>query len=131
MGIMSRLTDRRVQKGWKPKVAEWDQSPTGAEQLEALRTHAERAEFCYAKMHELRSKFYRRQREHEYAAITGDDNTLKGQSDSTRKGIGQARWGNTFEAKDIIAQEQMWSRWASLECSMANLKRARTAEETR
>jgi hypothetical protein len=109
--------------GWPAVVAEFDQSYTGAEELERLPTHWKRAEYCYNKMHELRSKYYQRQREHEYAAIMGDDNTLKGQSDSTRRRIGQQRWAKTFESQDLIGQEQMWSRWASLECSMANLNR--------
>lgn len=101
----------------------WYQSRTAAEELERLPTHWRRAEYCYAKMHKLRKAYYQKQREHEALAMISGDNTLKGQSDEARKLVGRQRWGSSLEAQEMIGLEQMWSRWASLECSMSNLNR--------
>lgn len=104
-------------------ASEWYQSRTSAEELERLPTHWRRAEYCYDKMHKLRTKYYQKQREYEALAVVSNDHTVKGQSVEARRLIGRQRWSNTVEAQEMIGLEQMWSRWASLECSMANLNR--------
>jgi hypothetical protein len=104
-------------------ASQWYQSRTSAEELERLPTHWRRAEYCYDKMHKLRSKFYQKQREYEALAVMAQDHTVKGQPVEARRLIGRQRWSATEEAKEMIGLEQMWSRWASLECSMANLNK--------
>lgn len=98
------------------------------EELDAMSTHRERAKFCYAKVKSLRNRYYERMAHYQQMAVESVDNTVRRESVAVRKQIGASRWGGTVEAKDLIGQEQMWTRWAMLEATMSVMEGPREIE---
>lgn len=98
-------------------------STHAGQQIDALPDHRSRAVFCYEKARGYRNRYYEGQARFVRTALLSDDHTLRGQSEVVRTAIGQKRWSNEAVAGDLIKNEQMWTRWAMLEASMAQLDR--------
>jgi hypothetical protein len=91
--------------------------------LDEMPDHRARAAYCLETAEGLRNAYYRGRRRFMAEAMSSTDATLKDAPESARKVIGQRRWSNTMQCKDLISQEQMWGRWATMYATLAQLDR--------
>lgn len=92
------------------------------ERLDAMRSNAERARYCEAKVRKYRNLYYAGQNSFVEHFRSHPDATTAGQPDSAITAIAQKRWSNDARAKDYVGLEQMWSRWLLNYAALAQLE---------
>jgi len=97
--------------GWRPS------SPKAGEEIDALASDYQRAQHCRA-----RAEFYRNEwfmgREVEVESVkslaAAGDRRFRKRSLAELESIGRSRWRMRVAAQDLIAMEQMYTRWAMM-----------------
>jgi len=87
--------------------------PTKADILDMCANDVERRSLCLQWAGEARTKWYERRKQYIASVVQSDSPRYKGYPIEVRKSIGDQQWARSVEQKDLAAQEQMYTRWAT------------------
>ncbi len=105
--------------GWRPS------SPTAGEEIDALESDYQRAQHCRAKAEFYRNEwFHGREVEIECVRVlaAAGDRRFRRKTPLDLEMIGKSRWRLRVAAQDLIALEQMYTRWAMMYLAFAQFK---------
>jgi hypothetical protein len=84
------------------------------EDMALLRTDAEKAKYCQQRAEELRDLYYTKQRDSVDYVLTSKSLQFRDYDQKARVLIGQRRWSESYKAKSILSDQQMFERWANM-----------------
>lgn len=127
--LMAQESQRGIRDDWLHAIASGDMSVDPAYWLKQPRPLYHKYQFCLAMAEQYRNKFWAGLAESEASIINPRTRSARIRyrrySIEARRLIGARLWTESFEAKEIISAEQMYSRWASMYANAVMAQRGR------